>query len=169
MLSPSLDSIVEAVFGPLDPAAEFRFYVEVDGLVEGSFIECSGMTMKREVLEVKEGGVNHYVHKLPGRTTYGNITLSKGIMFSTKLWEWYEEGIRDCDVDHKDITIIQYSSYFNLPARWYNVKRAFPESWSVSGLKTDSTQYTVESLVLTFDTLEVEDWSIIDFASKFLI
>jgi phage tail-like protein len=168
MLSPSLDKVVEAVFGPLDPAAEFRYYVEVDGLTEGSFIECSGMRMQREVLEVREGGVNNYTHKLPGRTTYGAITLRRGIMFSTKLWQWYEDGLSDCKVKRRDLTITQYSSYFNLPARWYNVKNAFPESWEVSALRTDSSQYAVESLTLTFETLEVEEWSMLDFASKFV-
>ncbi|HXF62543.1 MAG TPA: phage tail protein [Caldilineaceae bacterium] len=168
MLDPSLDKIVEAIFGPLDPAPEFRYYVEIDGLVEGSFIECSGLRMQREVLEVKEGGVNDYTHKLPGRTTYGQITLSKGIMFSTKLWQWYEEGMKDGHVKKRPVTITQFSSYFNLAARWYHIEDAFPESWSVSSLRTDSSTFAVETLVLTFKTLKVEKWSMMDFASKFV-
>lgn len=168
MLDPSLDKIVEAIFGPLDPAPEFRYYVEIDGLVEGSFIECSGLRMQREVLEVREGGVNDYTHKLPGRTTYGQLTLSKGIMFSTKIWQWYEEGMKDGLVKKRPITITQFSSYFNLPARWYHIEDAFPESWSVSSLRTDSSTYAVETLVLTFKTLKVEKWSMMDFASKFV-
>jgi phage tail-like protein len=167
MSEQSLDSIVEATFGPLDPSAEFRYYVEVDGLVEGSFIECSGMAMKRDVLEVREGGVNSYTHKLPGRTTYGTITLRKGIMFSTGLWEWYAEGLSDCKVRRRNITITQVSSYFNLPARWYTITNAFPESWEVSSLRSDSSQYAVESLTLTFETLKVEKWVMGDLDGKF--
>lgn len=163
----SLDKVVEVIFGPLDPAPEFKYYVEVDGLAEGAFIECSGMSAKRDVLEVKEGGLNHYTHKLPGRITYGDITLRKGIMFSTKMWEWFAEGLLDAKVERKNLTIVQYSAYFNLPARWYNVKRAFPMSWEASSLRTDSTQYAVESLTLSFETIEVEDWDPIDFAAKF--
>lgn len=169
MLSPSLDKIVEAVFGPLDPAPEFKYYVEIDGLVESAFIECSGISAEREVLRVKEGGVNDYEHKLAGRITYGDITLRKGIMFSDKLWAWFEEGLTDAKVERKDITITQYSSYFSLPARWYNVKKAFPIKWDVSSMRADSSQYAVESLTLTFDTIEVEKWSAIDFAAKFAV
>ncbi len=164
-----LDAIVELVFGPLDPAAEFRYYVEVDGLYEGSFTECSGMSAKREVCEVREGGVNDYVHKLPGRISYGDITLRKGVMFSTGLWDWFEEGLKGYKVKRRDLTIIQYSSYFNIPARWYNVEDAFPINWEVSKLSADSNQFAVESLTLTFKTIEVEDWSLLDFALKFAL
>jgi phage tail-like protein len=169
MLDVSLDKIVEAVFGPLDPAPEYKYFVEVDGLYESAFIECSGIKATRDVLEVKEGGVNSYTHKLPGRTSFGNITLRKGIMFSTKLWEWYIEGLSDAKVTRRDITVVQYSSYFNMPARWYNIKNAFPVEWDVSSMRSDSSTFAVESLTLAFETLEAEKWSIIDFAAKFAV
>ncbi len=169
MLSPSLDKIVEAVFGPLDPAPEYKYFVEIDGIVESAFIECSGISAKRDVVEVREGGVNDFVHKLAGRISYGDITLRKGIMFSTKMWEWFEEGLTNGQVDRRNITITQYSSYFNMPARWYNIKRAFPVAWDVSALRSDSSQFAVESLTITFETIEVEKWSAIDFAAKFAI
>jgi phage tail-like protein len=162
----NINKVLETIFGPLDPAAEFRFYLEVDGLVEGAFAECSGMKAEREILTVKEGGVNHYAHKLPGRTTYGDITLRKGIMFAIELWDWFEEGIKDGDVDHRDMTIIHYSSYFNIPARWYHVKKAYPVSWEAASLRTDSSQLAMESVTLTFQTLEVEDWGLLDLAAK---
>lgn len=166
MEGPDLDKLLD-IFGPLDPAPEFRYWVESEGVLVGSFIECSGLRMQREVLEVREGGVNDYTHKLPGRTTYGQLTLSKGIMFSNHLWEWYEEGMTDGKVIKAPITITQFSSYFNLPARWYDIEDAFPESWSVSSLRTDSSSYAVETLVLTFKTLKVTKWSLGEFLGKF--
>lgn len=152
----NVDRALEVFFGPMDPAPEYRYWVELESLYVGSFIECSGLRMQREVLEVREGGVNDYTHKLPGRTTYGQITLSKGIMFSTKLWDWYAEGMTDGKVTKMPITIIQYSAYLNVEARRYHLEDAFPESWSVSSLRSDSSSYAVESLVLTFKTLKVE-------------
>jgi phage tail-like protein len=67
-----------------------------------------------------------------------------------------------------DVTIISYSSYFILPARWYNLHKAYPVSWEASSLRADSNQLAMESVTLTFETIEVEDWSIIDFAAKFV-
>lgn len=162
----NLDALVEVAFGPLDPAPEFRYYIEFDGVFEGSFIEVSGMSAKREVCEVREGGANDFVHKLPGRVSYGDITLRKGIMFSTKMWDWFEEGLKGYKVKRQDLTIVQLSSYFNIPARWYNVKDAFPISWEASRLASDSNQVAVESLTLTFKTIEVEDWSMLDLMAK---
>src|SRR6476660_1632134 len=85
----NINKVFETLFGPMDPAAEFRFYVEVDGLVEGAFIECSGLRAEREVIKVNEGGANYYTNHLPGRVTYGDITLRKGVMFSIPLWDWF--------------------------------------------------------------------------------
>jgi phage tail-like protein len=162
----NINKVLETIFGPLDPAPEFRFYLEIDGLVEGAFAECSGMKAEREIITVKEGGLNHYVHKLPGRTTYGEITLRKGVMFSIELWDWFEDGIKDGKVKKRDFTIIQYSSYFNIPSRWYHVEDAYPVSWEASNLRTDSNQLAMESLTLTFETLEPEDWDLFGLMAK---
>jgi phage tail-like protein len=162
----NINKVLETIFGPLDPAPEFRFYLEIDGLVEGAFAECSGMKAEREIITYKEGGLNHYAHKLPGRTTYSEITLRKGVMFTIELWDWFQEGIDDGKVKRRNFTIFQYSSYFNMPARWYHVKNAYPVSWEASSLRTDSNQLAMESLTLTFEKLELEDWDLIGLAAK---
>ena len=162
----NLDAVFEVVFGPLDPAPEFRYYIEFDGVFEGSFVECSGMSARREVCEVREGGANDIVHKLPGRITYGDLTLRKGVMFSTKMWDWFEEGMKGYQVKRQDITIVQLSSYFNVPARWYNVKDAFPVSWEAARLASDSNQLAMESLTFTFKSIEVEDWSLMSLMAQ---
>jgi len=165
----SINKVIETLFGPLDPAAEFRFYVEVDGLLEGAFIECSGMKAEREMIKVNEGGVNSYAHHLPGRVTYSDITLRKGVMFSTALWDWFLYGAQKGYGLKRAITIIQYSSYFNIPARWYNIKRAVPTAWEGPNLRTDSNQLAVESITLAFETLEVKDWDLISLAAKLAV
>ena len=162
----NINKVLETIFGPLDPAPEFKFYLEIDGLVEGAFAECSGMKAEREIITYKEGGLNNYAHKLPGRTTYGDITLRKGVMFTIELWDWFEEGIKDGKVKKRDFTIFQHSSYFNIPSRWYHIKDAYPVSWEGSSLKTDSNQLSMESLTLTFRELELEDWDLIGLAAK---
>jgi phage tail-like protein len=165
----NINKVLETVFGPLDPAPEFKFYLEIDGLVEGAFAECSGMKADREIITVKEGGLNHYAHKLPGRVTYGDITLRKGVMFTIELWDWFEKGYKKGDVKKRDFTIYQHSSYFNIPLRWYHVKDAYPISWEASSLRTDSNQLSMESLTLTFDKLEPEEWSLLGIMAKMLV
>ena len=59
-----------------------------DGIAQASFAECSGLGSTTEVIENREGGDNTTVRKLPGKTTYTDITLKWGATTSTELWEW---------------------------------------------------------------------------------
>lgn len=48
-----------------DPYLNFRFLVEIHGLIVGGFSEVSGLQSETDIEEIREGGVNDYVHKLP--------------------------------------------------------------------------------------------------------
>ena len=58
-----------------DPVAKYKFMVEVKDVVTAWFLECSGLSVEREAIPQKEGGVNDYVHQMPGRISYSRITL----------------------------------------------------------------------------------------------
>src|SRR5919199_3928791 len=62
----------------VDAFATFQFRVEIDGLLVATFTECGGLEMSVKVDEVREGGLNEYVEKLPGRVEYGNLILKRG-------------------------------------------------------------------------------------------
>jgi phage tail-like protein len=67
-------------------AATFLF--EVDGVEIGRFMEVGGLQVDVAVEELEEGGQNSYVHKLPGRMTWPNITLKRGITQNDSLLTW---------------------------------------------------------------------------------
>ena len=60
----------------INPFVNFRFLVEIEGLVVGGFKEVSGLQVETEVENIEEGGVNDYVHKLPKRTNYENTAIT---------------------------------------------------------------------------------------------
>ena len=64
------------------------FLVEVDGKAIGTFTEISGLQVDIAVEEVEEGGQNEFVHKLPGRMKWPNITLKRGVTKSDNLFRW---------------------------------------------------------------------------------
>src|SRR6185369_16503763 len=76
-----------------DPFRAFNFVLEIDRLTQGSFTECSGLDSTTEVIEFREGGDNTTVRKLPGKTSYGDITLKWGMTGSTDLWTWREQVV----------------------------------------------------------------------------
>ena len=72
----------------VDPYRIFNFLVELDGIAQASFTECSGLGATTEVIETREGGNNATVRKLRGKTIYPDITLKWGLEF---------QGIMDVD------------------------------------------------------------------------
>jgi phage tail-like protein len=76
---------------PDDPRFSGSFLLEVDGKEIGQFSEVSGLSVDVQVEEVQEGGENQFVHKLPGRMSWPNITLKRGIIQSDKLFDWLKE------------------------------------------------------------------------------
>lgn len=67
---------------------EGRFLFEVDGVTIGSFGEVYGLEVHVAVATYAEGGENGFVHQLPGRMTWPNIILRRGITDSDALFDW---------------------------------------------------------------------------------
>jgi phage tail-like protein len=156
MKMPGPQSIFEGLFGPLDPAPVYRFWIAESDDLWGGFTQCSGFAARRDVLEIREGGLNTYTHKLPGRISYGSITLQRGVMFSNALWDWFEEGSTAGKVKRMNLSILHYSAYMVIPARYYNIHDAYPVAWNASDLDVSSSTVAVESLELAFTYIETK-------------
>src|SRR5687768_8877807 len=81
-----------------------RYAVEVDGMINATFSECSGLVATIRSDKWEEGGANFTTLKFPGRTDFGNITLKHGIGYSSELFDWFMRVMR-CEDDRKQITI----------------------------------------------------------------
>lgn len=140
-----------------DPSIGYRFAVEISGIQEALFTECSGFDTKIDVEEYKEGGVNDYVHKLPGRQSYSNITLKRGMTASTELWGWLNRLSTTTTKkdEKKDISVVLYDGKGGEKLRW-NLTKAYPVKWSSPSMQTDSSSVLVESLELTFQEFALE-------------
>jgi len=71
------------------------FIVEVDGVELGRFREISGLQIDVEVETYTEGGENGFVHKLPGRMTWPNLVLKRGITEQDVLMNWLQDAVGD--------------------------------------------------------------------------
>lgn len=69
------------------PTAD-RFLFEVDGVEIGVFSEISGLQVSIPVEEIREGGQNAFVRKLPGRMSWPNLVFRRGLTQSDALFEW---------------------------------------------------------------------------------
>ena len=85
---PTTASFVIEIDNPLATAVS----VPLPRLALASFQEVSGLSMEVEVLERNEGGENDYTHKLPGRVSYPNLTLKRGITQDNYFVTWFQES-----------------------------------------------------------------------------
>ena len=138
-------------------ALAFTFAVEIAGIQEVYFTECSGFEMKIDVEEYKEGGLNDYVHKLPGRKSYSNVTLKRGMSNSIELWEWLNRVATKAakKEEKKNISIVQYNSLGEEKLRW-NLIAAYPIKWTVPSLQAGESSVMIESLELAYQEFTLQ-------------
>lgn len=134
----------------------FRFIVDVGGERQGVFTECTLPTVEWEVEEVKEGGLNSYVHQLPGRRKATRITLKNGVG-KDDLARWYIEGLtKGVNKKYrKEIKITLLDSKY-APIMAWHIKDAYPVKWTGPQLKTDSNAIAMQSLELVCGEISVE-------------
>ena len=133
----------------------------------GLFTGCSGLGVTRQLETIGEGGVNDRNYALPGKVTYSNITLQRGLSVSRELWNWFRNGLYDFQVKKLNMSIIQGASgqdliaavissgNYGLVKRW-NIENAYPVSWKLSDLNTSSTDsVAIETLELAHDGLSL--------------
>ena len=78
---------------PLEPFLAFNFAVEIEGLLVGGFSEVERPARARsQVEEYREGGVNGFVHKLPGPDDVTPTSCcATALTAVSTLWNWYDE------------------------------------------------------------------------------
>src|SRR4051812_26099122 len=74
-----------------DLATGSRFLFEVDGVEIGMFGSVSGLQVSVATEEITEGGQNGFVHRVPGRFSWPNIVLKRGLTQADALFDWMQK------------------------------------------------------------------------------
>lgn len=125
--------------------ATFRFVVEVQGISNAVFTECTLPVIEWEMEEVKEGGLNTYTHQLPGRRKGARVTLKNGIG-EKQLVQWYIEAMSE-SYKRKTVTISLKDEKKNEVAKWV-LEGALPVKWTGPALKPDDNSIAIQTLEL---------------------
>lgn len=135
------------------PAVGFHFLVTFDIFpqlpYDMRFQSVSGLTVEVETESFKEGGENRFVHKLPVRTKYTDITLQRGIFTGSGLVLWCRQAIEDYNFQPANLLITLLNDMHLPVSAWY-VVGAYPISWSVSDFKAEENSIAVETLKLNY-------------------
>ena len=141
----------------VDPYRNFNFLVEVDGITQASFQECTGgFSSEIDVTEYREGGysLDHgsTARKLPGMTKYSNITLKWGITDSKDLFEWHK-NISKGKIERKNGSIVLLNEAGEEKIRW-NFFNGFPSKWTGPDLNAKSSDVAIETLEIAHEGIE---------------
>jgi phage tail-like protein len=122
------------------------FYVQIANFTI-AFKEVSGLQIETEVFEYREGGVNDYIHRLPGPTKSGNIILKRGIAPTQEFMEWYEKILAG-NIECHDVIISMHELEVRDPIIKWKVNQAWPCKWSGPNFVAGDNVVAVESLEL---------------------
>ncbi len=126
-----------------------------DNMLEvANFIECSGLKRSTEVFEIQEGGLNEFVHKLPGQTRWENIVLRYGVTGDISLQQWAEEVLGDDFKSRRDGAIV-VKRLDGKEVRRYKFKRAWPVAWEGPAFNANGADLAIEMLELAHHGIEV--------------
>jgi phage tail-like protein len=136
---------------PVEPFTTFNFAVEIEGLLVGGFTEVSGLESQIEMEPYREGGVNGFVHQLPGSVSHSNVVLRHGLTATSALWNWYDNTVRGV-VQRKNGTVMLLDRR-QIPVMWWNIRNALPVRWTGPTFNASSDEVGFESLELAHEGL----------------
>jgi phage tail-like protein len=141
--------------GRTDPLTGYHFYLEIDGITQARFRECSGLTSESQVIEYKEADKNGVtvVRKVPGVLKWSDITLKRGITDIMELWDWRKK-IEDGKVDEarKSGSVVMYSQTNDEIARW-NFVDGWPSKMTGPQLNANNNDIAVEEVTIAHEGL----------------
>ncbi|HMO54717.1 MAG TPA: phage tail protein [Tepidiformaceae bacterium] len=139
-----------------DPWNSYRFAIEIQGIQEAEFQECTGMSVEVKVEPYEEGGLNGFTHKLPGRRSYSNITLKRGFTSSTLLIDWLDRvATKSAKASEMRNVSILFLDNTGATLRRWNLSGAFPTKWTGPSLNSTSSTALIETLEIAFQELEI--------------
>ena len=136
----------------VDPYSNSRFLVEIDGITQAGFSDCTGFGSNVEPVEYREGGDAPTVRKLPGKVTYPDITLKWGVTDSRELYDWHLAAVNG-QVQRKNGSIVLLDSTGQEKMRW-NFFGAWPSKWDGPDFSAKSNDMAIDTLTVTYERLE---------------
>jgi phage tail-like protein len=136
------------------------FTIEIDGLGRAAFARCSELSFEVAKIEYWAGG-SLIPHKAPGRLTYPDVTLERGVTGDLGLFNWFNEvanvttGVGFANPGFKHgVELIQHERDETILRRWHLVN-AWPVKFVAGEWSGDADEILMEQVVLTFDYPEL--------------
>jgi phage tail-like protein len=136
----------------IDPYRQFRFRIEIDGITQAGFSECTFADTTTDPVEYREGNeLTTTFRKLSGLTKYGNITLKWGITDNMDLYTWRKAVIDSgAEKQRKNMSIILIDEGGADKARW-NIVQAWPSKYDPTDFSSKGNEVAIETLEIVHE------------------
>lgn len=130
----------------VDPYLDFRFAVQIEGIIVAGFSEVSGLEVEVATEEYEEGGRNDYTHEKPGRASYSHLELRKGLTHSRELVNWVRD-VAAGRIQRKNVYVFLLGSE-GIPEWGWQCREAYPVRYAGPELQADQGEVAMETLEL---------------------
>ena len=138
-----------------NPYANFNFTVDIGGGDELGFSEAELPAGELEVIEYREGAERtNASRKLPGRVSYPNVVLRRGLAGRLELFDWWKAA-RDGQVDRRTVRVTLLDEA-RAPVQSWTLRNAWPAKLHFSELNARGYEVVIESLELAHEGFETE-------------
>jgi phage tail-like protein len=140
------------------PPLGFHFKVEFQGIGNDNdtrFQSVSGLNVEYDTESIKEGGQNHFEHKLPVRSKFSDLVLKRGMLTDSEVISWCKKALFDREITPVQVIVILLNPEHQ-PLRTWKVNNAWPRKWNVSDFNAGENSIVVETLELCYSYFTVE-------------
>jgi phage tail-like protein len=136
-----------------NPLKGFRFLVEIHGIQQAGFSECSAVGSHLEVVEYRDGGDVINVQKFPGKVSYPDITLKWGMTDNHDLYDLHLQAVKGTPKKVSG-SVIQLDDTGSEKVRW-NFFNAWPSKWDGPTFNAKGNELSINTLTLTCERIEL--------------
>jgi phage tail-like protein len=149
---------------PKDPYRNFKFEVEILGFVRAGFQKVTGLKHSIESIDYREGGENETVRKLPGQSTYDDITFERGTSDDTDFIDWMNEIFNldrtegnqgDDETIRRKIVVYLKDMRGARRVKW-TIYRAWPKEISDGDLDGTANDVHIETMIVANEGVKRE-------------
>ncbi|MGY6412318.1 MAG: phage tail protein [Alkalilacustris sp.] len=139
----------------------FHFAVSLDGAQvkapDAAFRAVSGLEAEIETEEVREGGENAFVHRLPRGRRQGNLSLVRGLAVGDDpLLNWCRavlEGWLATEIATATV-LVKLLDASHQPIAVWSAQNCWPVKWQVAGFDAMKNEVAVETIELCYTTIK---------------
>ena len=138
-----------------NPYGNYNFLVDIGVGDDAGFSEAELPEGRIEAIEYREGSDKaSSARKLPGRVSYPNVVLKRGLAGGLELFDWWQ-AVRDGTLARRNVTITLLDEQ-RAPVQRWRLRNAWPVRLDASPLNALGNEVVIETLELAHEGFETE-------------